>query len=340
MTMSVLAADEATRLEALRELAILDTAPEQLYDDVVALAAAICETPIAIINFVDADRQWGKALIGLSSSEAPRSASFCSETIQRPDGMLIVEDTCADPAWSSNPQVSGAPGLRFYAGAAITTDDGHAVGSVCVADTSGPRQLDDRKRDALRVLARQTASHLKLRRQTVELSRANEQLRELAINDQLTGLANRTFFGEVLELALRQRRHGHPGLLFCDMNGFKQVNDRLGHHAGDELLKITADRLTRSVRDGDVVARLGGDEFVVVCPGVEAVAELDEISARLTAVVAQPVQIAGFEMLPSVSIGIALADERDTSSTLLARADHAMYANKPRADARTAGSRV
>jgi diguanylate cyclase (GGDEF)-like protein len=331
--MSVLAADETARLAALRELAILDTAPEQLYDDVVALAAAICEMPIAIINFVDADRQWGKALIGLASSEAPRDASFCARTIQRPDGLMIVEDTHADSLWASNPQVTGDPGIRFYAGAAITTDDGHALGSVCVADTRGPRLLDDRKLDGLRVLARQTASHLKLRRQTIELSRANEQLREMAIKDPLTGLANRAFFMESLELALHQRQRGYPGLLFCDMNGFKLVNDRLGHRAGDQLLQITAQRLTLAARRGDLVARLGGDEFVVLCPGIERVADLDEIAARLTAAIAEPTQVVGVEIIPSVSIGTAIAREHETSSTLLAVADHGMYANKAHAGA-------
>ena len=129
-------------MTALRELAILDTAPEELYDDVVALAAAICEMPIAMINFVDSDRQWGKALVGLTDSESSREASFCARTILRDDGVLVVPDTLADSEWAENPQVTGAPGLRFYAGAAITTDDGHALGSVCVADTRAPHQLE------------------------------------------------------------------------------------------------------------------------------------------------------------------------------------------------------
>jgi len=325
------AGDETARLSALLELEILDTAPEQLYDDVVALAAAICDMPIAIINFVDPDRQWGKALIWLTSSEAPRSASFCARTIQHPDGLMVVEDTHADPAWASNPQVIGNPGLRFYAGAAITTDEGLALGSVCVADNRAPRQLDDQKLEALRILARQTASHLKLRRQTIALSQANQQLHELAIKDPLTGLANRAFFEEALELALHQRRSGHAGLLFCDLNGFKRINDNLGHRAGDQLLQITARRLTEAARQGDLVARLGGDEFVVLCPGVQIAAELEKIATRLNAAVAQPVELAEGEIIPSVSIGTALAQAGDTNSTLLARADHAMYTHKAHA---------
>jgi diguanylate cyclase (GGDEF)-like protein len=327
------AADESARLAALRELEILDTAPEQIYDDVVALAAAICDTPIAIINFVDSDRQWGKALIGLTSSEAARAASFCARTIQQPDGMMLVEDTHADARWASNPQVTGDPGLRFYAGAAITTDEGFALGSVCVADTRGPRRLDDEKLEALRILARQTASHLKARRQAIELAHANEQLRELATRDRLTGLANRAFFDDALQLSLNQRGGGHPGLIFCDMNGFKEVNDRLGHRAGDELLKLTAQRLSAAARSGDLVARFGGDEFVVLCPGLEQIAQLEQIAARFAAAVGQPVKIAGFEIVPGMSTGVAIAREEDTASTLLARADQAMYEHKAQARA-------
>ena len=105
--------DESERLATLRELEILDTEPEQIYDDVVALAAQICDMPIAIINFVDAERQWGKALVGLESSEAPREASFCARTIEQAQGVLVVPDTTVDPRWANNPQVIGDPGLGF-----------------------------------------------------------------------------------------------------------------------------------------------------------------------------------------------------------------------------------
>jgi GAF domain-containing protein len=178
--MDELSGDESERLATLYGLRILDTAPEQIYDDVVTLAAQICDVPIAIINFVDAERQWGKALVGLKSSEAPREASFCARTIQQVGGVLIVPDTHADPVWADNPQVTGAPGLKFYAGAAIATAEGHALGSVCVADDRMPRQLDGRQIEALRVLARQTASHLELRRYVADLGRANEKLHPTA----------------------------------------------------------------------------------------------------------------------------------------------------------------
>jgi diguanylate cyclase (GGDEF)-like protein len=334
-SVGILAIDEQARLAALHELRILDTAPEEIYDDVVALAAEICEMPIAMINFVDGDRQWGKALIGLESSESTRDASFCSRTIQQDGGVLIVPDTTADRVWADNPHVTGSPGLRFYAGAAIVTDEGYALGSVCVADDRMPRELDPSKIEALRVLARQTASHLKLRRQAAELARANERLRELAIKDALTGLANRSFFEEALSLALHQRRGGAPGLLFCDMNGFKQINDNLGHHAGDELLQLTAQRLTESAREGDLVARLAGDEFVVLCPEVKDGANLDAFAERLTTAVARPTVIAGTALEPRISIGTATAHPGEEAAAFLRRADIAMYRVKQEARADT-----
>src|SRR5687767_347654 len=125
--------NEAERMGALREVEILDTPPEQIYDDIVALASAICRTPIAVVNFIDEDRQWGKALVGLASSEAPRDASFCARTIVAEDGTFVVPDTAIDPDWSENAMVLGEPNLRFYAGAAIVVD-GNALGTVCVAD--------------------------------------------------------------------------------------------------------------------------------------------------------------------------------------------------------------
>ena len=320
--------DESERLATLHELRILDTAPEQIYDDVVALAAQICDMPIAIINFVDAERQWGKALVGLERSEAPRESSFCARTIQQDGGVLVVPDTRADPVWAANPQVTGAPGLKFYAGAAIVTDEGYALGSVCVADDRTPRRLDDGQIEALRVLARQTASHLKLRRHASELTRINGQLRELAIKDALTGLPNRAFFLKALSLEQRQRRRGNTGLLFCDLDRFKQVNDRYGHHVGDELLKVTAQRMRGCARDGDLVARLAGDEFVVLCREIDQPAGLDAIADRVAAAVAFPALIGDVKFTPQMSVGAALARSDENPAALLRRADAAMYRAK------------
>ncbi len=322
--------NEQARLAALHALEILDTPPEQLYDDVVKLASVICRTPIAAINLIDSDRQWGKAIVGLDDTEAPRDASFCASTILEEDGLMVVADTLGDARWASNPMVTGDPRLRFYAGAAIVDDDGLALGTVCVADTGGPRQLDDSALDALRALARQTAAHLELRRRSAELARTNEQLREMAVTDQLTGIANRALFEHTLQLELHRRRrsHRHLGLLFCDLDGFKQVNDVHGHHVGDALLVLVAGRLQTTARSGDLVARFAGDEFVVVCPELGEPGDLGAIAARIAASVAQPARVEEARLRPRISVGAALAADADGVDDLLRRADAAMYERK------------
>jgi diguanylate cyclase (GGDEF)-like protein len=327
--MELAAAAEQARLAALYQLEILDTPAEQPFDDIVTVAAAICDTPIAIINFIDADRQWGKALVGLESSEAPRAASFCAQTIQEANGTLVIPDTLKDPQWASNPQVVGDPGLRFYAGAAVVTGDGYRLGSLCVADTD-PRELEPRALSALDALARQTAVLLAMREQAIKLSAAYKQLRSLAIADPLTGLVNRTFLEHSLWLALRGReRSGRPlGVLFCDLDGLKAINDELGHHAGDELLRIVAERLGDSGRNADLACRFGGDEFVIMCPDLGGATDLEAIAERLGEAIAEPVELEAQQLTPHLSIGRAMARDGDDASSLLVRADADMYRAK------------
>jgi diguanylate cyclase (GGDEF)-like protein len=334
--------NEPERLAALRELAILDTPAEQIYDDVVALAAAICRTPMAIINFVDAGRQWGKALIGLESTEAPREVSFCSRAILDPDDLFVVPDTHADPEWADNPMVTGESDVRFYAGAPIVTSEGHALGTVCVADHV-VRDFTAQQRAALRVLARQTAAHLDLRAATRQLADANGELRRMAVRDGLTGLANRVLLHDRLTLALgvRRRTGRDVGVLFGDLNGFKAINDTHGHAAGDELLRIVARRLALASRETDTVARYAGDEFVIVCPDLQAPPNLGPIVERAEASVMRPASIFGLELTPRISLGCALATDEDDPGSLIARADAAMYEVKrasKEARPRTAGS--
>jgi diguanylate cyclase (GGDEF)-like protein len=320
-------ANELERLDALRDLAILDTGDELLYDDVVALASAICHAPVAIINFIDADRQWGKALVGLDDSEAPREHSFCSRAILDPDALFVVPDTHADPEWVHNPMVTGDADVRFYAGAPIVTSEGHALGTVCIADHV-TREFTHAQREALKVLARQTAAHLELRRTTRSLADACTSLRHMAVHDGLTGLANRVLLHDRLGLALRSRRRtGRAvGVLFGDLNGFKAINDTLGHHAGDELLRLVAQRLSDTARETDTVARFAGDEFVVVLPELGMHSDLDAVALRMGAAVARPATLSGGEVVTAaIALGRAIARDDEDADALLARADAAMY---------------
>ncbi len=167
--------NEAARLEALHRYAILDTFPEQEFDDLARLAALICGTPTALVSFVDANRQWFKAKVGLQLSETPRDASFCAHAILKPD-VLVIPDTLADERFRANPLVTGEPHIRFYAGAPLVTHDGHALGTICVTDTV-PRDLAQPQREALKALSRLAVAELQLRRGVSDLSQAIRERR-------------------------------------------------------------------------------------------------------------------------------------------------------------------
>jgi diguanylate cyclase (GGDEF)-like protein len=156
---------------------------------------------------------------------------------------------------------------------------------------------------------------------------AEEQLRRQAMYDHLTGLANRAHFADRLEhaVASRNRLGRQTALLFVDLNGFKSVNDRFGHHTGDTVLRALADHLTTVIRAGDTAARLGGDEFGVILQSVSTAAEASAVAQRLRRALAEPLEVDGREIRIDASIGIALGDEPET---LLKEADAAMYRAK------------
>ncbi|WP_170135006.1 histidine kinase dimerization/phosphoacceptor domain -containing protein [Acuticoccus kandeliae] len=143
------------------ELKVLDTAREAAFDSIVELIAAICEVPVALVSFVDSDRQWFKAEIGVGRSETPLEQSICQYAILE-DGVVEIRDTLADPRSLHNPLCYDAPNLRFYAGAVLKTEAGVPVGTLCVLDTK-PRTLNAVQRQALELLARQVMKELELR---------------------------------------------------------------------------------------------------------------------------------------------------------------------------------
>lgn len=165
--------NEKARLQALRRYKILDTDAEKAFDDLTILASYICQTPVALISLIDADRQWFKSKVGLNVSETPREVSFCARAIQQSD-LFVVPDASKDPRFSTNPFVVSDPKIRFYAGAPFTSSDGHPLGTLCVVDVV-PRKLTHDQENALLALSRQVQAQLELRRNLIELRGALEE---------------------------------------------------------------------------------------------------------------------------------------------------------------------
>jgi len=156
--------NESERLAVLSSYEILDTPAEQEYDDLVALAAQICDTPIGSITLVDETRQWFKARLGLSDRETSRDISFCAHAIaDSHHDLLVVPDAQCDPRFAHLSNVTGAPHIRLYAGAPLVTRDGWALGTLCVIDPR-PRELTPDQLRGLRILSRHVINALELRR--------------------------------------------------------------------------------------------------------------------------------------------------------------------------------
>lgn len=165
---------EAARLAALDRYAILDTDPEESFDDLVILASYICKTPIALLSLLDDHRQWFKSTVGVQVRETPLEMSICAHAIKQED-LFIVPDTLQDARFRENPLVVGEPHIRFYAGAPLINEDGFALGTLCVLDRQ-PRELDPEQKQALKSLRQLALKQMELRR--------NLQLLKDALNDR------------------------------------------------------------------------------------------------------------------------------------------------------------
>lgn len=160
-------ANEAERLRTLRSYKILDTKPEERFDELTRLAALICGVPISLISLIDTDRQWFKSRFGLDVEETPRAQAFCTHAIMQPE-MFVVPDATKDERFAHNPLVTGPLQIRFYAGAPLAARDGHVLGTLCVIDHE-PHILSEAQKEALKIVGRLVIANFELRRDLQEL---------------------------------------------------------------------------------------------------------------------------------------------------------------------------
>ncbi|WP_374622295.1 GGDEF domain-containing protein [Pandoraea sp.] len=314
--------DEAERLAALRRYAILDTPPEPAFDRIVRLASHLLGAPISLVSLIDESRQWFKARQGLEVSQTPRSIAFCAHAILG-DDVLVVPDARADRRFADNPLVTGAPNIRFYAGAPLRTPEGHRLGTLCVLDRR-PHTLDDEKRALLADLSALVVDALELRR-------VNQVLGDMAMRDGLTGALNRRAFlmqAERLFSSIRAQQR-RLSVLMLDIDHFKRVNDTWGHAIGDRVIVALTLVLRATLRKGTVIGRLGGEEFAVLLPEADAQRAIQAAERLLVAIGGASVPGPNGPVRFTASIGIgSLAPEDTDFGTLLQRADRALYSAK------------
>ncbi len=173
-----LSSDEPRRIAELLSFDVLDTDPEEAFDSITRLVATACDVPIALLSFVDADRQWFKSRVGLNVCETSRDASFCAHAIAEPSDVFVVADTLLDLRFKDNPLVTGEPKIRFYAGVPIVSEARFALGTICVIDTQ-PRFLSDRQIALLQAAAKAVLAVMSARRAASELRGAADLARDL-----------------------------------------------------------------------------------------------------------------------------------------------------------------
>lgn len=236
MLIAPLPDNEDQRLARLVGLEVLDTLPQQAFDDISALAQAICGTPVALITLLDKDRQWFKSRIGLDLTETPREVAFCSHAILNPGQPMVVGNALNDERFRDNPLVSGPTQVRFYAGAPIVTNDGFALGTVCVIDQQ-PRELTPVQLDGLSRLSALVATLLEHEKARIQESDRTAQAVERQ-HEELTAMAVAGL--DLLVYVDRNHIYQHVNNTFLEYWACTReqiIGRSLAEHVGEKVFK-------------------------------------------------------------------------------------------------------
>jgi diguanylate cyclase (GGDEF)-like protein len=324
--------NEAERLKFLRDLKVLDTPIEERFERITRIVCRSLNVPISAISLLDESRQWFKSIQGLARSETPRDIAFCSHAIVGAEP-FIVSDATQDERFVDNPLVTAAPNIRFYAGFPLAISGDLRIGTLCAIDDK-PREITPEQIEImndLRQMAQSELQSLALSEAYLELLSELTQSERAALVDPVSRLWNRQGAEKMLQREwVLAKRNGRPiGLALLDIDHFKQINDTLGHEAGDAGIRAVGEVLLSTLRAYDAVCRWGGDEFLCVFPNCERV-DLENMLERVVARMAALRLVSASETWQlAVSIGGALATaEGDGARDLLAAADRALYEAK------------
>lgn len=252
--------NELERLQALARYNILDTLPEEDFDDLTALAGYICQTPIALISLIDLNRQWFKSKVGVNATETPRQHAFCAHAILQPDQVLVVPDATQDQRFFDNPLVTGDPLIRFYAGTPLVTPDGYPIGTLCTLDRT-PRNLSSEQLDALAKLGRQVVSQMELRINLERLKREQKKVESLLLNILPEPIAEQL----KTQPGLIAQAHEEVTILFADLVNFTQFATQV---SPEQLVIVLHEIFSRfdylSFEHGLEKIKTIGDQYMVV----------------------------------------------------------------------------
>ncbi|HZI99263.1 MAG TPA: EAL domain-containing protein [Gemmatimonadaceae bacterium] len=308
-----------------------DTLPEESFDRIARLAAAALRAPVAIVSLLDDDRHVVKSSVGLTG----RSRVWRKVPLALRYSRQVVSS--GRPVFMGNNAESKTPDGVAYAVAPIMMTDGHVIGTIAVVDTL-PHGWTHTEVTSLMDVASMLVTELELRSDLSLRRQTQEHLLYSTLHDALTGLPNRSLFTERLRHAMR-RAARHPddlfAVLFLDLDRFKDINDNLGHFAGDELLRAVARRLEACIRPEDTVARLSGDEFAILLESITDTSDAGRVAERIEEALSFPINLAGAEVTTSASMGIVTSSmAHDQPEQLLRSADMAMYRAKAAGRAR------
>ena len=306
--------DEALRLEKLRALKLLDTAPEERFDRLTRLAKRLFQVNTAVVSLVDEDRQWFKSKVSNAElpDETPRDVSFCGHAILH-DDVFVIEDAQADERFKNNPLVTGEPGIRFYAGFPLQINSGSAMGTLCVFDDK-PRRFSDEDVQLLRDLG--------------DMAEKEIVALQLATLDPLTLISNRRGFMELAQYAFNvSKRKGLPAsVILMSINRFASISEEFGRSEGEQILVRMASILRTVFRETDIFGRVGEAEFAVFMMESDDDSARDAVRRLERAVDTYDMEKErAYDIALSVGYVVAAPGTIQTLDDLLALADERMY---------------